>query len=325
MTSMVAVRSPPVCTHSTTTRSTTDPMGDESLPQVKCQRMGHVHNEYIQQPPGTSEPFPPEVIGTIAYHLRHDARTLYSTSLCNRVLCHESELVLYASIAISRAASMENLLYSLTASDRGTRRRHTVNRLLVDPGYSQESMNSLWTKTLQPVLHLLDNLVELGLYFTAGLDSQLNLKPYPFQLRSLETEDRVITGHLLAHLDSQSSIRSLLVRSSLLPQTFATKFLSPTTLPNLISFNGTWQFAFHFTPQHPVSSLALTVSIYDDSSMSDLHRFLAYLQYCLPLTSFTIGGKGLLQGLLKMLGETLSQLEHLELTAMDKGNLVSRS
>ncbi|KAG8888986.1 hypothetical protein FRB98_006250 [Tulasnella sp. 332] len=161
------------------------------------------------------------------------------------------------------------------------------------------------------ILHLLDNLVDLGLYTTPGPG------PYRFRLESLAIDSRFLTLFLPIHTNSQPSTRTLRVRSGLSRLSLRDE-VKPISLPNLENFGGKMNTARHFAPGNPVSSLHI-----DPYAISTTLEALKNLSYkiSVPIITLSITGANLSPRFLRETGKALSQLQHLGLGTIDQVNL----
>ncbi|KAG9033468.1 hypothetical protein FRB95_014747 [Tulasnella sp. JGI-2019a] len=230
-----------------------------------------------------SSHLPPEIIGNIFYHLRHDAYTLYQTSTCSRMFRDEAERVLYTSIVISHSDRLPELLFALTATpnNQGLRRRLTVKHLLLKPKFRGVTLRngSDHETDIRAILQLLDNLVELGLFTSPGV-VELSWMTIPEMFN---------------------------------PPT-------PFMLPNLTVFSGILAHSLHYVVGRPVLSLSL--QIFSLSTSTDVTR-LKWLTSKLPtpITSLTIMEINFSEHIFVELGESIPRLEHLGLLRMDQVTL----
>ncbi|KAG9007055.1 hypothetical protein FRB94_014719 [Tulasnella sp. JGI-2019a] len=265
-----------------------------------------------------SSHLPPEIIGNIFYHLRHDAYTLYQTSTCSRMFRDEAERVLYTSIVISHSDRLPELLFALTATpnNQGLRRWLTVKHLLLKPKFRGVTLRngSDHETDIRAVLQLLDNLVELGLFTSPGVG------PYPFQLQSLSSDDATVAYHLFDLLGSQPSIRSLAVELSWMTIPEMSNPPTPFMLPNLTVFSGILAHSLHYVVGRPVLSLSLqTFSLSTSTDVTRLKWLISKLPT--PITSLTIMEINFSEHIFVELGESIPRLEYLGLLRMDQVTL----
>ncbi|KAG8847864.1 hypothetical protein FRB96_001379 [Tulasnella sp. 330] len=236
------------------------------------------------------------------------------------MLQNEAEHVLYTSITISDGSLLQKLHDALAIGDRGSIRRKAVRHLLLDPAGFTEDLD--WsdlerTECVDRILHLLDDLTELGLYTRPGPE------PYRFRLKSLAIDNQFIPLFLSVHADSQLSIHTLRVRTSFISGLSLhdpVEPISSTVLPNLQTFGGTMNAARRLTPGHPVSFLFLaTYSISTSLDVNALKDFISLMS--VPIITLTITAANLSHQLLLDISTVSPQLPRLGLSAIDQVNL----